>query len=184
MDGMELRVRHDMLMLQQSRNRDLLTFLKRMKLVRPLAILLAALFGTSTASAQAPRASSPPTRVPVTIALVEQLPHPDAPFVILRRVDEAEHDVILLPADADAQQLSLAVQALLTARSVAGDTAESPATIRVRPRSGDAGAHRQFPWIARVHGDLRRAAHRQIPGVGSARAVVIWLPPQRRRGDR
>jgi hypothetical protein len=116
----------------------------------------------------------------VTIALVEQLPQPDAPFVILRRVDEAPHDVILLPADADAQQLSLAVQALLTTRFVAGDTAKSPATIRVRPRSGEGGAHRQFPWIARVHGDLHRAAHQQIAGVGSARAVVIWLPPQRR----
>jgi hypothetical protein len=152
--------------------------------VRALALLLVALvYGANSTAAQPATASNPPTRVPVTIALVEQLPHPDAPFVILRRVNEAEHDVILLPADADARQLSLAVQALLTARSVAGDTADSPATIRVRPRSG-ARAHRPVPWIARVHGDLQRAAHRPIRGVGNARAVVIWLPPQRSRSGR
>jgi hypothetical protein len=152
--------------------------------VRATALSVVALmFGANFAAAQPAPASNPPTRVPVTIALVEELPYAGAPFVILRRVNEVEHDVILLPADADAQQLSLAVQALLTARSVAGDTAESPATIRVRPRSGEAGAHRQFPWIARVHGDLQRAAHRPIRGVGNARAVVIWLPPQRRRGN-
>lgn len=153
--------------------------------MRALALLLVALmYGANSAAAQPATASNPPTRVPVTIALVEELPHPGAPFVILRRVNEAELDVILLPADADAQQLSLAVQALLTARSVAGDTAESPATIRVRPRSGEPGAHRQFPWIARVHADLRRAAHRPVRGVGNARAVVIWLPPQRPQGNR
>lgn len=145
--------------------------------------LVALMFGANSAGAQPARASDSPTRVPVTIALVEELPHPEAPFVILRRVNEAEHDVILLPADADAQQLSLAIQALLTARSVAGDTAGSPATIRVRPRSGEERAHRQFPWIARVHGDLQRAAHRPIRGVGSVRAVVIWLPPQHRPGN-
>lgn len=146
--------------------------------------LVALMFGANSAGAQPARASNPPTRVPVTIALVEELPQPGAPFVILRRVNEAEHDVILLAADADAQQLSLAVQALLTARSVAGDSAESSATVRVRPRTGEASrAHRQFPWIARVHGDLRRAAHRPVAGVGNVRAVVIWLPPQRRRGN-
>jgi hypothetical protein len=96
-------------------------------------------------------------------------------------VGEADHDVILLPADANVEQLSLAVQALLTARSAAGDTTERPATIRVRPRSEEPAAHRQFPWIGRVHGDLRRAAHRPVRGVGNVRAVVIWLPPQRPR---
>jgi hypothetical protein len=161
---------------------DQLTCNQRMKPVRALSILLAALvYGASSASAQAAPAGSPPTRVPVTIALVEQLPQPDAPFVILRRVNQADHDVILLPVGADAQQLSLAVQALLTARSVAGDTAESPATIRVRPHSGERSPHRQFPWIARVHGDLHRAARRPVAGVGNVRAVVIWLPPQHRR---
>jgi hypothetical protein len=153
--------------------------------VRALALLLVAiLYRANSAAAQPPRASNPPTRVPVTIALVEELPHPGAPFVILRRVGGADHDVILLPADASVEQLSLAVQALLTARSAAGDTAERPATIRVRPRSGDTRPHRQFPWIARVHGDLRRAASRPVQGVGNARAVVIWLPPQRPRGNR
>jgi hypothetical protein len=177
---MELRLYDHLLMPEQGTG--VLHLPTRNKPVRTLALLLAALvYEANSAAAQPATASSPPTRVAVTIALVEQLPHPGAPFVILRRVNEAEHDVILLPADADAQQLSLAVQALLTARSVAGDTAESPATIRVRPHAREAGAHRQFPWIARVHGDLQRAAHRPIRGVGSARAVVIWLPPQRPR---
>lgn len=167
------------------RETDVLNPPTRNKPVRALALLIVALvYGANSAAAQPATAGNPPTRVPVTIALVEELPHPGAPFVILRRVNEAEHDVILLPADADARQLSLAVQALLTARSVAGDTAERPATIRVRPRSGEPGAHRQFPWIARVHGDLQRAAHRPIRGVGNARAVVIWLPPQRSRAGR
>ena len=181
---MELRLRDDVLMPDTGNRRFQFNPPTRNKPVRAIVLSLVALMlGANSAGAQPARASNPPTRVPVTIALVEELPQPGAPFVILRRVNEAEHDVILLPADADAQQLSLAVQALLTARSVAGDSTGSPATIRVRPRSGEERAHRQFPWIARVHGDLRRAARRPVAGVGNVRAVVIWLPPQRRRGN-
>ncbi len=150
--------------------------------MRLLTLLLVAIScATDSAPAQSSRGHRAPTRVPVTIALVERLPQPDAPFVILRNAETAPHDVILLPADADARQLSIAVQALLTARAVGGDTAATTATLRVRPRGRPSNTHRQFPWVVRVLADLRRTTLRSVPGVGIARAVVIWLPPQRRR---
>ncbi len=126
-----------------------------------------------------------PTRVPVTIVLVDRLPQSDAPFVIRRRPDLAPHDLILLRTDATADHLSDAVGSLLVVRQAGGDTASSPATLRMRPRSAHArGERRAFPWVPRVLADLRRAEVREVAGIGRVRAVEIWLPPQRRRGSR
>jgi len=119
-----------------------------------------------------------PTRLPVTVALVERLPVPDAPFVVLRRTDVAPRDVILLPASADARLLSEAVQMLLVARQVGGDSARSNATLRVRPQSGRTSPRRVFPWAQRVLSDLQRADSRPLDGVGFVPAVEIWLPRQ------
>ncbi|MDQ3605446.1 MAG: hypothetical protein M3418_04560 [Gemmatimonadota bacterium] len=128
--------------------------------------------------------SRAPTRVPVTIALVDQLPQADAPFMVQRRPDVAPHDVILLRSTADAKQLSEAIHALLVIRQAGGDTATSRATMRMRPQQPQQGARPEFPWVPRVMADLRRAEPKQIAGVGTVRAVEIWLPPQHRRGAR
>jgi len=130
-------------------------------------------------------AGGKPTRVPVTVALVDDLTPSGVPFVIQRRPDLAPHDVILLRADATADQLSDAVRSLLVVRQAGGDTALSPATLRMRPRGPQPrGERRALPWVPRVFADLRRAEHRDIAGIGRVRAVEIWLPPQRRRGAR
>jgi hypothetical protein len=153
-------------------------------LSRILAVLATALtIFPAPGAAQAPRAPGAPTRVPVTIAVVERLPVPDAPFVVLRRTNVTPRDVILLPAGADAALLSEAVQMLLIARQAGGDTAAAAATLRVRPQRGRTASQRPvLPWAQRVLADLRRAAARPVEGVGQVPAVEIWLPPQTRRG--
>ncbi|HEU4453060.1 MAG TPA: hypothetical protein VFR81_08365 [Longimicrobium sp.] len=148
------------------------------------ALIAAALIVFPTpGAAQAPKAHGAPTRVPVTVAMVERLPVPDAPFVVLRRTNVAPQDVILLPAGADARLLSDAVQMLLIARQAGGDTATAAATLRVRPQRGRTASQRPIlPWAQRVLADLRRVATRPVEGVGTVPAVEIWLPPQTRRG--
>lgn len=119
------------------------------------------------------------TRVPVTIALVEHLPAPDAPFVLLRRTADAGGDVILLPANADAAVLSQAVRALVLVRGREGDIASAPALLRF---SAPGRGARALPWASRVLADARRAAPRVIDGIGTAAAVQVWLPRQDPRG--
>jgi hypothetical protein len=142
------------------------------------------LFLGNIASAHAQEASAPraPTRVPVTLVLVETPLPGNERWVISRRPDVSPHDVILLQANADADQLSDAVRALITVRQVNGDTASRGATMRMRPQQLNGNPRRQFPWIPRVLADLRHARPQPIAGVvGSVRAVQIWLPPQYRR---
>jgi hypothetical protein len=127
-----------------------------------------------------------PSRVPVTLVLVDRLTQSDAPFVIERRPDLTPRDVIVMRADATPDQLSDAVRSLITIRQAGGDTAAARGTMRVRPQNVWAGgarhptARRALPWAARVLGDLQRAAARDIAGIGRVRAVEIWLPAQAR----
>ncbi|HEX8245419.1 MAG TPA: hypothetical protein VF541_18030 [Longimicrobium sp.] len=138
---------------------------------------LVAIAGVQTLCAQQP--AGRPTRVPVTLVLVDRLPVGDAPFLVQRRTDTSPHDVILLRADASQAQVSEAIRTLLVARQVAGDTATRAAILRVRPHQpGHANAHREFPWVPRVLADLRRAELTDVPGIGRVRAVQIWLPRQ------
>jgi hypothetical protein len=121
-------------------------------------------------------------RIPVTVALVDALPAGSGPFAILRRVDAAVGDVILLPSDADAAALSDAVHTLVLVRREGGDTSARNATIRMRPTTGSSDRRPvELPWAGRVLADVRTASPRTVPGVGTARTVRIWLPPQRGR---
>jgi len=138
----------------------------------------------ATGAGQATQSAGAPRRVPVTVATVERLPVPGAPFVLVRRTNAAPRDVILLPAGADAKLLSEVVQALLVGRQAGGDTAAAPATLRVRPQRGRTSQRPVLPWAQRVLNDLRRAEARPVEGVGSVPAVEIWLPAQTRRGPR
>jgi len=135
-----------------------------------------------TAQGQTPQQRrSQPGRVPVTIALVDSIAQPNAPFVIVRRADVAPNDVILLRTGADAQHLSEAINALLVARQASGDRPATTGTFRVRPRQNVRTARRGLPWAPRVLADLRRATRQTIPGLGTYPAVVIWLPRQQTR---
>ena len=115
-----------------------------------------------------------PTRVAVTVALVDRLPDS---VVILRRKNVEPLDVILLQPGADSRQLSSAVYDLLTVRQVSGDTADAPSRLRVRAKQRPV-ERPVLPWAARVMAHIRQAEPRPIPGVGTVRAVQIWLPPQ------
>jgi hypothetical protein len=154
-------------------------------LSRILGVLFAAVLLLPVSGAgQAARAPGAPTRVPVTVVLVERLPVPGAPFVVQRRPGAAQQDVILLPASADAQLFSEAVQMLLVARQAGGDTPVTAATMRVRPQRGRNTPQRVLPWAQRVLNDLRRAEARPVEGIDSVQAVEIWLPRQFGRAPR
>lgn len=151
--------------------------------VHALAAALLLWAGTA-ASAAAQQSETPrrPTRVPVTLALVDSVPQGNPPFRILRRADVEPHDVILLRADADSVTLSAAVADLLLIRAQQGDTTRAEAMVRVRRRDAEPDRPvRMLPWGRRVMDDLRRAAPKELAGVGTVPAVQIWLPPQRRR---
>jgi hypothetical protein len=127
-------------------------------------------------------AGGKPTRVPVTVALVDDLTPSGVPFVIQRRPDLAPHDVILLRADATADQLSDAVRSLLVVRQAGGDTALSPATRRMRPRGPQPrGERRALPWVPRVFADgvdvpPASADHRRVAAKRPMARTVVVTP--------
>jgi hypothetical protein len=123
-----------------------------------------------------------PTRVPLTIALTDVLPHPSAPYELQRRTAGEVRDVLLLAKSATAEQLSDAVRGVLTARLVEGDTATHASSVRVRPHRPGSVHRPAFPWAQRVLADLHRAPERSVAGIGTVRAVTIWLPRQARAG--
>ena len=145
------------------------------------AVLVAA--GISAASplvAQQAHASARPTRVAVTIALLDTVF--DSPFRIVRRVNGTPRDVILLPRGANADNLSAAVHELLLIRRLQGDTAPATGVMRVRrPKGGSPHQMPRYPWAARVLIDLQSAPRELISGTGPVPAVEIWLPRQHGR---
>ena len=136
------------------------------------------------ASAQQPTTrGGTTTRVPVTVMLLDRLPAPGAPFVVVRRPDLTPSDLILLRSDASSEELTNAIHSLLVVRQAGGDLPASSAIMRMRAGQPRTSEVRQFPWVQRVLSDLRTAEVRQVEGIGRGRAVVIWLPPQG-RGNR
>jgi hypothetical protein len=122
-----------------------------------------------------------PSRVPVTLALVDSVPG-GVPFRILRRANASPSDVILFHVGADSAALSEAVAQLVLMRRLQGDTAGLAGMARVRRPNSRGRAPRVLPWAGRVINDLHLAGRREIAGVGTARTVEIWLPAQRGRG--
>ena len=120
------------------------------------------------------------TRVPVTVVLSDAGLAGGEPFLIRRLPHTAHNDLIILPADADVSQLTNAIRALITLRTVAGDTASANATIRMHPRGSAQPPPLLLPWAPRVLNDLQTSKRRIVPEIGSVRAVRIWLPIRRR----
>lgn len=116
-------------------------------------------------------------RVPVTVVLSDNLP-PGTRFVMKRLPNAARRDVIVLASDATEAELGQAVRTLLAVRQKDGDIPVTNQTIRIRPSTSKAAARPPYPWIARVLSDVSRADRIEIPDVGRARAVQIWLPRQ------
>jgi hypothetical protein len=132
--------------------------------------------------AQSASGTRRPVRVPVTIIQVERVEQGNAPFVVQRRRDVAPHDVILLRAGANPSDLSDAIRTLLMVRAANGDTPWTSGSFRARPQGGQQQRLRApLPWVGRVLSDLHSSEAREVLGYGRAKAVEIWLPPQRRR---
>jgi hypothetical protein len=141
------------------------------------AVLLAVWPGSAAAQQPQPRR---PTRVPVTLLMADT--PSTTPYRIIRRAAQEPHDVVLFSSTADSAALSDAVNDLLLMRQVQGDTVpEGGGMMRVRGQGGARLAARPMPWAGRVMRDLNVAAREGVPGVGTLRSVLIWLPPQRPR---
>ncbi|HSU17788.1 MAG TPA: hypothetical protein VLK66_27010 [Longimicrobium sp.] len=142
------------------------------------------LLAASSVVLNAQGAASPPEgrrpRVPVTVVL-QDTAAPAAGFRIIRRVDQLPRDVILLTGSADAETLSEAVRNLLMVRMAGGDTAVTAGEVRVRRAAPSHATVRPYPWAERVLRDLHAAPPQEVAGIGLARAVQIWFPPQHHR---
>ncbi len=143
---------------------------------------IAALLSTSNLTAQQPAESTASARVPVTVVLMDRLPNPGTDALIFRRADQVPRDVIVLKSDAaSGESLSAAVYDLLTIRKMSGDVAPVSGIVRTRPAGISPGrVRRSLPWAQRVVNDLQRSEVQSIAGIGSGRAVQIWLPRQQR----
>lgn len=130
-------------------------------------------------SAQQATRPSAPTRVPVTIVLVDQVPMSAGMYVVQRQPKMTPHDVILLRHDATVQDLSEALHTLLAVRQADGDTSSTSRLLRPHPQQ-PARTRREFPWVPRTFAELRSQRPRTVAGVGTVRAVEVWLPPVRR----
>jgi len=145
--------------------------------ITSVAAALAVVFAPQRASTQQPRIRTP-KQVVATVAMVDSLPFPGVPFVVQRRPDRTPRDLILVRASATPNELSDAVWTLLNARRAGGDYPIAKAMVRMRPGQQSPKLRKQFPGTPGVLGRLHSAKPRAIEGIGTARAVAIWLPRQ------
>jgi hypothetical protein len=125
-------------------------------------------------------------RVPVTIALWDQLPAPDSiPAVILRRGTAAPRDVILLRRRATPGQLAAAVMRLMVIRDRMGDTARADAAFRLPNAHGmpNGKGPREELQAGRTLARLRAAPAQDLPGVGRVPALEVYLPSRAMREE-
>jgi hypothetical protein len=145
----------------------------------PLWVLILLLITVGSANAQPGNRTR--ARIPVTVALVTEMPYPGVPFVILRDAQPIPRDYILLPEDADAALLTEAINGLLLARRHGGDDPAADAVLRIRSQTNAPRSARPLPWAARVINDLQSAPSQTVPRVGEVPAIEIWLPRQQRQ---
>jgi hypothetical protein len=129
-----------------------------------------------TSAAQA-AATGQQGRVPVTIVVTDRVPS-DSRFAVQRIPDAARRDRILLRSDARSEDLMAAINTLLSARRIEGDVPPVERTMRIRPTSTRNIRRAPYPWISRILTDLRQTPEKDVPGIGRARAIQIWLPSQ------
>lgn len=116
-------------------------------------------------------------RVPVTIIVSDRVPS-DSRFVVQRVPAAARRDRIVLRPDATGEDLMVAINTLLSARQIEGDAPSVERTLRIRPTQASNSRRVPYPWVARVLTDVRQSTPADVPGIGQARAVQIWLPSQ------
>lgn len=143
-------------------------------LLRLIAITVALVADVSAVDGQA-RAH----RIAATVVLADEAPA-GARFLVKRIPGASRADLIILPPDATAADLSDAVRTLLTIRQKDGDVPGVERTVRLRPGSASRG-QAPFPWAARVLGDVTRSSRISLDDLGDVRTVQIWLPPRDKR---
>jgi hypothetical protein len=149
--------------------------------VAAVTAALALVCAPAEGSAQKPVRT--PKRVAATVAIVDNLPVSGVSFVVQRRPGRTPTDLILLRPSATAAEFSDAIRTLASARAADGDYPIEGATVRMRPHQNSQIARKDFAWTPGVLARLRKAKPRTVDGVGTVRAVAIWLPKQHVRSN-
>lgn len=133
-------------------------------------------------TAQAGQNAQAVTRVPALVSITDDPAWTRRPFMVLRGAGGSPVDVILLSrSSANGATLSQAVYTLLAVRRTEGDTVRATRALGGETNAVGGQPVKQLPWAQRVADDVARAQPRFVPGIGWARTVQIWLPPQSRR---
>lgn len=126
----------------------------------------------STVAAQSPTIYRPP-RIPITLALVEQLPVPGARAVVLTNRGSHGNVILLRESTAKGEDVATALKALLIARDA---TPEAKGHLRIvvpstaRPDLAPAEVAAAQKWVARA-----RTQALQPQAFGTARTVYLLV---------
>lgn len=119
--------------------------------------------------------------IPLIVTHASQVPIPGASAVLLRSRNGSAADVLVL-ADSNltTEGLISAVHAIRGLRRLHGDSSAQDAQYGVRWRPKAAFSDAESALANAVLRGLQRAPEQQVPGVGLARAVRIWMPASTR----
>ena len=128
------------------------------------------------APAQATRPPAANGLAPVTVALVDTM---QAVYAFVRRPGHGDERMILVCARVDARTLTAALSDYAAVRTQLGEGPWAPGReVRLPPPPA-----RPYPWAADVVARLHAAEPVAVDGIGSVRAVELWLPaPTSRAG--
>jgi len=118
-------------------------------------------------------------RIPITVALVEEVEHSSARAMILREVEGIPKDVILLERrGANVSRLAAALGTFITARRVLGADFETVTRMPIDGRTAGNGffSRRSRKDMKRLLKYLERTDATDLIGVGSVPNLTIWIP--------
>jgi hypothetical protein len=151
--------------------------------------MLAVLVGLGTPSAaQVPVAEPVPPGaeelyrqglIPIGIAVIDEMPYPEASAVLIRRTEQAPHDIILLAtASASGELLQQAIFTMYAAHRLDSACPTQPGVIRVSTQSGTQPPLWSSRDAARLRGvlpSLMRRPTQVLDGYGDVRMTELWV---------
>lgn len=117
-----------------------------------------------------------PHKYAVAVVSVEELPHLNGAYEVVRRPDRSPVEVIYLKKGAGAGVLSQAVLTVMAARERSGLVPPEKEVLRASPKGMGRQLAGEVPWAGRVVADLEHAQTVHIDGVGWVPAKIIFLP--------
>jgi hypothetical protein len=145
--------------------------------VRPIVWKVVCLLVNAAISAASAQTANPfPGRTAVVIAIPQSFPYNSAQAVIVRRVNAADHDLILVRAgQAQPGRLAAAIGTLQAVRARYGDTPNQDMLIRV-PEGTSGGRISEAASWADLLAKSGRTHHEPVPGLEQAQYIRLYLP--------